>query len=117
MKNRRFINKYSNSLGMNLDVGIIKELLGTDNRDKLLKIIKETESPDLAVIIDQLNDREKLKFYLFIPTKLTSDVLLEVSHHSRKFILKSLKDKYIVSMLEETESDDSADILGGVPEH
>jgi len=52
-----------------------------------------------------------------LPTKISSEVLLEVSQHSRKFILKSLKDKYIISMIEQTESDDSVDILGEVPEH
>lgn len=102
---------------MNIDVGIIKEFLDKENRDKLRKLIRDIDIPELAIVMDQLSDRDKLKFYLLIPTKLTSEVLLEVSQHSRKFILKSLKDKYIVSMLEEAKSDDSADILGEVSEH
>lgn len=102
---------------MHLDINLIRRLLTEENADKLRKIISEAYIPDLAVVIDQLKDKDKIKFYLLIPTKMSSEVLLEVSQHSRKFILKSLKDKYIVSMIEAAKSDDSADILGGVPEH
>ncbi len=102
---------------MNLDVNLIMNLLGKEKIDVLRKIIREAETPDLALLIDQIKDKDKIKVYLLIPTKASSEVLLEVSQHSRKFILKSLKDKYIISMIEEADSDDSADILGEVPEH
>ena len=100
-----------------IDTNTIKELLERGERDKLRKIISELEIPELALHVDQLSDRDKIEFYLLIPTKISSEVLLEVSQHSRKFILKSLKDKYIVSMIEKAKSDDSADILGEFPEH
>ncbi|MBW2989376.1 magnesium transporter [Candidatus Woesearchaeota archaeon] len=94
------------------NIAAVKELLEKDDADKIKKVIEETESHDLAALINQLNDRNKIKFYLLLPTSISSDVLLELSKHSRKFILKSLKDKYIASIIEKTESDDSADILG-----
>jgi magnesium transporter len=100
-----------------LDINEIKQIIEEGKTDKLRKKIADTEIPELAVAIDQLTERYKLKFYLSIPTTRSSDVLLEVSKHSRKFILKSLKDKYIISMIKGIESDDSADILGEVPEH
>ncbi|MBD3164289.1 magnesium transporter [Candidatus Woesearchaeota archaeon] len=99
------------------DIDKIRDLLGEDTeRNKLRKHISKYDIPMLAIIIDQLDEAQKLKFYLLLPTKISSDVLLEVSQHSRKYILKSLKDKYIVSLIEKAESDDSADILGEVPE-
>ncbi|MBW2975733.1 magnesium transporter [Candidatus Woesearchaeota archaeon] len=94
------------------DINLIRELLEKDKTEKVKGIISGMEVRDLAFLIEQLNEKEKIKLYLLIPTKISSDVLLELSKHSRKFILKSLKDKYIVSMIEKTESDDSADILG-----
>jgi len=95
----------------------IHKLLDRDKIDQLKRIIKSLDIPDMAVLIDQLVDRDKIRFYLLLPTAISSDVLLEVSQHSRKFILKSLKDKYIISLVERSESDDSADILSEVPQH
>jgi magnesium transporter len=100
-----------------IDAGKVTALLDKNKANRLRKIILEYVVPDIAVLVDQLSDRHKLQFYLLLPTQLASDVLLEVSPHSRKFILKSLKDKYIVTLIESAESDDSADILGEVPEH
>ncbi|MBR9699900.1 magnesium transporter [Candidatus Woesearchaeota archaeon] len=100
-----------------IDVSFVTGLLDTKQDVQLRKLIKNSEIPDLAILIDQLKERHKIKFYLLFPSKISSEVLLEVSSHSRRFILKSMKDKYIVSMIEETASDDSADILSEVPEH
>ncbi|MCK5282883.1 MAG: magnesium transporter [Nanoarchaeota archaeon] len=100
-----------------IDVNLIKDLLENKKIDKVKKIIGDADIPSLAIMVDQLGDKRKIEFYLLLPTKISSEVLLEVSLHSRKFILKSLKDKYIISMIENAESDDSADILGEIPEH
>jgi magnesium transporter len=95
----------------------VRELLERDDRNELKKLINEHESNEIALVIDQLNDQDKISLYLLIPTRKSSEVLLEVSQHSRKFILKSLKDKYVVSLIEKADSDDSADILGEVSEN
>ncbi len=100
-----------------IDYGVIEELIRSGKRDDLKKVVTNSEVGTLARIIDQLVERDKIKFYLYIPTKKSSDVLLEVGQYSRKYILKSLKDKYIVGMIKDIESDDSADILGEVPPH
>ncbi len=100
-----------------LDAKVITELLDAGRNKRLKRIIADADSVDLAVLTDQLSDHHKIALYVLIPTKISSEVLLEVSSHSRKFILKSLKDKYIISIIERAESDDSADILGEVPVH
>jgi magnesium transporter len=102
---------------IHLDAKLIKQLLIEKKTSKIKNIIKKHDIPELAILIDQLNDFEKIEFYLLLPTVTASEVLLEVSRHSRKVILKRLKNKYIISLLEKTDSDDSADILAEVPQH
>jgi len=95
----------------------IKYFLEEDKINRIKYIIKQKEDEDLVKIVDQLDNKNKIKFYLLIPTRRASEVLLELSQHSRKTILKSLKNKYIVSLIEKSESDSSADILGEISEH
>jgi len=100
-----------------LNANMVKNLLNTGKQKKLKLILQNYDIPDIAVVIDQLPDAKKIKLYLLLPTYKASDVLLEVSQHSRKFILKSMKDKYIISLVEEADSNDSADILSEIPDH
>jgi magnesium transporter len=100
-----------------VDVNKVKDFLEQDKINRIKPIIKQNEDDDLVRIIDQLDNKNKIKFYLLIPTRRASNVLLDVSTHSRKIILKGLKNKYVVSIIEKSESDDSADILGEISEH
>ncbi|MBU0615506.1 MAG: magnesium transporter [Nanoarchaeota archaeon] len=94
----------------------LKEFLEQNKTAKLKQIITKNQDQEVAMLIDQLDNKNKVKLYLLIPTKRASEVLWEVSQYSRKIILRSLKNKYIASVIEKTESDDSADILGEVSE-
>ncbi|RMF05819.1 magnesium transporter [Candidatus Woesearchaeota archaeon] len=98
-----------------VEPGKIKELLHQGKTDRIRRILSQLDVSTIASLINQLSDRYKIKLYLLLPTNVSSDVLLEVSSHSRRVILKGLKDKYIVSMIQSADSDDSADILGEVP--
>jgi len=100
---------------MHIDINLIRRLLDNEHDTKIKKILKDSQIPDIAILIDQLSDKFKIKIYLLLPTQISSEVLLQISQHSRKFILKSLRNKYIVSLIEKAESDDSVDILGEVP--
>jgi len=47
---------------MHIDVNVTKDYLEEDRRDKIRKIINEADTPSLAILIDQLNDKNKIKF-------------------------------------------------------
>jgi len=94
-----------------LSARVVSELLDKGKNSRIRSIIAEATVADIAILINQLPNPQKIPFYLLLPGKMSSDVLLELSLHSRKFILKSLKDKYIISIIEKTESDESVDIL------
>ncbi|MCX7877026.1 MAG: magnesium transporter [Ignavibacteria bacterium] len=94
----------------------ISDLIKSESSSLLKNILADIYSPDIALIIDNLNDEEGLWLFKLLDSSTSADVLLDLSEYPKKFILDSLNVQEVASLIKQMDSDDAADIIGTLEE-
>ncbi len=94
----------------------LQEAIASKNQLYLKEHINGLYAPDIASIINQLNDDEAAYLYELINDDLASDVLLELDDDKREQILATFSSKEIAEQIDNMESDDAADVISELPE-
>ena len=94
---------------------IIKELLDTKQYTRLRQKIAEMNEADIAVIMEELEDEERLKVYRILPKDLAADVFSYLEFDSQEAIITSLSDREAGSVIDNLMADDATDLLEEMP--
>ena len=78
---------------------------------EIKKIVDGFHYADIAEIIDELDESQRIYLIKLIDSDKTSDVFTELDEDVREKILKTLSPKEIAGEIKEMDSDDAADIL------
>ena len=89
----------------------VSQLISKRKNSEIKKIVDGFHYADLAEIIDELDENQRIYLIKLIDSDKTSDVLTELDEDVREKILKTLSPKEIAVEIKEMDSDDAVDIL------
>ena len=89
----------------------VSQLISKRKNSEIKKIVDSFHYADLAEIIDELDENQRIYLIKLIDSDKTSDILTELDEDVREKILKTLSPKEIAGEIKEMDSDDAADIL------
>ena len=89
----------------------VSQLISKRKNSEIKKIVDGFHYADLAEIIDELDENQRIYLIKLIGSDKTSDILTELDEDVREKILKTLSPKEIAGEIKEMDSDDAADIL------
>jgi magnesium transporter len=89
----------------------VSKLISKRKNSEIKKILDGFHYADIAEIIDELDESQRIYLIKLIDSDKTSDVLTELDEDVREKILKTLSPKEIAGEIKEMDSDDAADIL------
>ncbi|MDZ7700045.1 MAG: magnesium transporter [Deltaproteobacteria bacterium] len=94
----------------------VKELIQTDDRDQLERLIDQLRPADLADLIEYLESDERLFLFQLLEPEGAGEVFVEIEPPIQERILRDLDTKAISEIVEELDSDDAADLVGDLPD-
>ncbi len=98
--------------GQTLLVESIQKLLRRNAERNLIKILRRTHTADIAVVMRQLSDRDRVKLFNLAPSlEGKGEILSEADPVIAAAILEKLSNEEIVDILQETDPDDAADLV------
>ncbi|MDD5722198.1 MAG: magnesium transporter [Syntrophales bacterium] len=82
----------------------------------IIDLFSELHPADIADLIDNLGEQEKIRLFSLLEVEKASDVIPELSDASREQILEDISDKKLAEIIDEMDSDDAADVIAELPE-
>jgi len=97
-------------------VNSIKTKLNAKNTALLSEELKSLHPADLAEILIQLSENQKLTLLKLFDTEVQSDIITELEEDEREYLLDALSPEEIArNVVEHMESDDAADLIAELP--
>ncbi|NOY95662.1 MAG: magnesium transporter [Chlorobi bacterium] len=95
----------------------LRQLIANKSEKEVKALVKEVHPADIAEIMEELSMEEAKYLYQLLDGEKASDVLLEIPDNDRRRFLKALPPELIAHrFVEYMDSDDAADIVGGLDE-
>lgn len=97
------------------DLVRVKELVARKDLAGLSAMFEPLHAADVADVLEELEDAEKIVVLKTLGTEKAAEVLTEVDERSGQALLHLLTDNEVVSLLAEMQSDDAVDIIASLP--
>ena len=79
-------------------------------------MLLDMEPADIAIFMEeQLNEKERLRFFRLLPKELASDVFVEFESDIQEELIHSFSDNEIREVIEDMFLDDAVDIIEEMP--
>lgn len=98
-----------------VDLELMRELVRGANLEDFVRLARDLEAPDLADVLDALDDDERLAVVRVLPPEISGPALVEMPDGGRgQETFAALDPDVAADIVEELEDDEAADILGGL---
>ena len=97
-------------------LGQLKEWIGLNREFDIIDLFAQLHPADIADLIDNLEEQEKIHLFSLLDVEKASDVIPELSDISREQILDEISDTKLAEIIDEMDSDDAADVIGELTE-
>jgi magnesium transporter len=87
------------------------KLLETNAADDLAALLVTLDPADIAELLDDLSDEERVIAFALLPEEVKPDVLSDLEHPHAERLIAALPEESIADILEEMAPDDLADVL------
>jgi len=94
----------------------LKKWIRLNREFAIIDLFSELHPADIADLIDNLAEQEKIRLFSLLEVEKASDVITELSDVSREQILEDISDKKLAEIIDEMDSDDAADVIAELPE-
>src|SRR6185369_15069394 len=94
----------------------LKQAIDNDNAAVVNARLDGLYAPDIASIINQLNNTQAAYIYGLLDDEIAPHVLLELDDDQREDLLATFSSKKIAEQLDNMDSDDAADVISELPE-
>ena len=94
----------------------LREWIHLNREFEIIDLFSELHPADIADLIDNLEEQEKIRLFSLLDVEKASDVIPELSDASREQILEDISDKKLTEIIDEMDSDDAADVIAELPE-
>ncbi|MEA1970087.1 MAG: magnesium transporter, partial [Thermodesulfobacteriota bacterium] len=97
-------------------LGQLKDLIRLNREFDIIDLFSSLHPADIADLIDNLEEQEKIHLFSLLDVEKASDVIVELSDISREQILEDISDKELTKIINEMDSDDAADVIAELSE-
>jgi magnesium transporter len=97
-------------------LGQLKEWIGLNREFDIIDLFAQLHPADIADLIDNLEEQEKIRLFSLLDVEKASDVIPELSDISREQILEEISDSKLAEIIDEMDSDDAADVIAELTE-
>ncbi len=94
----------------------IEELSDSDNRGRLVELLKEQRSRDLAEVVEILDNEQRRMVFDLLDKHTAAEVLEKVDEATRAELFDLFGEKELTKLISELDPDDAADVLAELPE-
>ncbi len=94
----------------------LEEWIRLNREFDIIDLFSELHPADIADLIDNLEEQEKIRLFSLLEVEKASDVIPELSDASREQILEDISHKKLTEIIDEMDSDDAADVIAELPE-
>ena len=98
-----------------LDLDSIKELLENKQYTSLRQALSEINDADIAVVLENLDEEDRLKVFRILPKSMAADVFSYLELENQQMIITSLADKEAAGIINNLMADDAADLMEEMP--
>lgn len=98
-----------------LDLESIKELLENKQYTSLRQSLTELNDADVAVILENLDEEDRLKIFRILPKSMAADVFSYMELENQQMIITSLAEKEAAGIINNLMADDATDLLEEMP--
>ena len=99
-----------------VNIVVLERLLSEGKMKQARRVLSQLDKGVIVILLDQAADEYKPEMFALLDNEVASDVILEVSEHTRNVILSTLTRHRISRLFEDMESDDSTDLVLSLPE-
>ena len=93
----------------------LRELLNTKQYTGLRQELMELNEADIAMIMEEMEDKEMLKIFRILPKDLAADVFAYMEVENQQFIITSLSERDAANIIDNLMADDATDLLEEMP--
>ncbi len=97
------------------DLESIKELLENKQYTSLRQALTELNDADIAAILENLDEEERLKVFRILPKSMAADVFSYLELENQQMIITSLADREAAGIINNLMADDATDLLEEMP--
>ena len=98
-----------------IDLESIKELLENKQYTSLRQALTELNDADVAVILENLDEEDRLKIFRILPKSMAADVFSYLELENQQMIITSLAEKEAAGIINNLMADDATDLLEEMP--
>lgn len=98
-----------------LDLESFKELLENKQYTSLRQALTELNDADIAVILENLDEEDRLKIFRILPKSMAADVFSYLELENQQMIITSLAEKEAAGIINNLMADDATDLLEEMP--
>ena len=93
----------------------VSELIEEKKYRELAALLREMTAPDVAQILEDIEDEYLSIIYRILPKELAAEVFVEMDGDQQELLISSFTDKELKEMLDELYLDDTVDIIEEMP--
>ena len=97
------------------DLESIRELLENKQYTSLRQALTELNDADVAVILENLDEEDRLKIFRILPKNLAADVFSYLEVENQQMIITSLSDKEAANIINNLSSKCRTEIIIVIP--
>lgn len=97
------------------DLESIKELLENKQYTSLRQTLTELNDADVATILENLDEEDRLKVFRILPKSMAADVFSYLELENQQMIITSLAEKEAAGIINNLMADDATDLLEEMP--
>lgn len=98
-----------------LDLKSIQELLENKQYTSLRQALTDLNDADVAVILENLDEEDRLKVFRILPKSMAADVFSYLELENQQMIITSLAEKEAAGIINNLMADDATDLLEEMP--
>ena len=91
------------------------KLIESKNFHKLKQILSEINPADIALFLEEIEEKDLPVVFRILPKELAAEVFVEMQSDSQEFLITKFNDKELKNMLDELFMDDAVDIIEEMP--
>ncbi len=93
----------------------ILELIKERKFGKLKSVISDLQPPDIALIFEEVPERDITLIFRLLPKELAADVFVEMETDKQQLLIEAFSDKELREVMDELFMDDTVDIIDEMP--
>ena len=100
---------------LEMKVTELRELLEAKQYATLRRELVELNEADIAVIMEEMEEKEMLKIFRILPKDLAADVFSYMEVENQQYIITSLSERDAANIIDNLMADDATDLLEEMP--